>query len=142
MDNDKLFQIMRFNILYCTASIPEKPLDPAYLFAWKVGVFPLQQDHYGFHNPFNNEFTVSDASISELRAHLDAEYSEGSVRVSTFYDLEQCFPWSRENLIHACRYLCQSGLFGDSYWQKVVAPAAHPIEAACIIRPLGIEDLR
>ncbi len=142
MNNDKLFEIMRFNILYSTVSSSDKPSDRAYLFAWKVGVFPVQQDYYRFHNPFNREFAVSDVMISDLVALLDEEYSKGGlVKVSSFYDLENRLSWSRENLIHACRYLCQSGLFGKEFWQKVLAPTAYPIEAERITQPLGFEDL-
>lgn len=79
MNNDKLFEIMRFNILYSTVSSSDKPSDRAYLFAWKVGVFPVQQDYYRFHNPFNREFAVSDVMISDLVALLDEEYSKGGV---------------------------------------------------------------
>ena len=42
----QLFQSMRFNILETQISRQEKDrLHSAYVYAWKVGVFPAQQDY-------------------------------------------------------------------------------------------------
>jgi hypothetical protein len=140
---DKLFEIMRFNIL--TAALnpaTRRLLGDAYVYAWDRKVYPV--DHRNERDkPFAASFDVTEEMMDELGKFLEERWR--GKNVPTFYQLEDYYhirepgtagsPWDRISLMHACRYLKLAEWFDSEFWSRLLAPTEHPSEASSIAQP-------
>ena len=141
--DDKLFAIMRFNIL--TAALnpaTEHLLSDACVYAWDRRVYPLDEAGY-CHKPFAASFAANEEMMTEFAKYLDKQWI--AKEVPTFYQIEDHYDlkgfggketnWDRMSLVFACRYMKLTGWFDKEFWTQLLTPSEHPIEAESIAQP-------
>lgn len=138
------FQMMRFQILSEGRAAPNS-LSPSYVFAWDAGVFPLFSAA-DWHLPFADKFDVTESMMEEFLDRLDKDWD--AEKVPSFYQLEDRHgarkagtPWNRVKLLHACRYTFLDNRFDEKFWQAILAPADHPVEAKSIVQPANHSEV-
>lgn len=134
-----IFQLVRFNVL--SAGLTEgtsQKISDAYLYAWDESVYPIFHDDK-LASTVATHFRVGKELMQSLIKFLDSEWL--NKKVYSFYDLEDRFgsrydntEWDRGSLIIALRYAYLSQKFDTSFWQKLIGPTKHPLEASSITR--------
>jgi hypothetical protein len=134
------FLLMKFHLL--TASLlpgAQEAITDAHAFAWQNDVYPFHdhaQEYWA--EPFSAHFKVNKQMIEELATYLDDLWLKK--KTVTFYELEDRYQvslgstdWDRCKLIDACRYMYLRSMFDEAFWNGVVKPMEHPIEAKSIV---------
>lgn len=148
---EMLFNLQRFQILSHYASSPESlEASPAYAYAWERGVYPIGHDHASWHEPYSQQFQITEERMSQLGEFLDDLWTND--KTITFYELESHYgvrnsvhsgpSWDRPDLIGACRYLKLLDWFDAEFWTAMVGESNCPTEARSIMRPLGKSEVR
>lgn len=150
---EALFMQQRIQIMHIGTHFNE--YSDSYLYAWYEGVYPISEDSDGSvmkrpHEAYEVFFEVSKAKIKILRDHLVSCWENKTV--PTFYELEEEFgvsshvngthfgvEWSRDDLLHVCRYYFLEKHFDKSFWSTLLTPFQHPSEAGFIVQPFDRE---
>jgi len=141
---DKLFQIMRFQVLSgALKSGTSEKLSAAYVYAWDEGVYPIRHCSSGFHQPFKDDFEISEEMMLDLLNRLDEAWGLGRGKGLTFYELEELYetrmgtgPWDRMKLVFAVRYLFLCGdCFDAEFFEGLLRDSQSPAEANSFMRP-------
>ncbi|QGM94386.1 hypothetical protein F7D13_10290 [Methylocystis rosea] len=141
----QLFHLARFNLLVAALNgSAGKHLTNAYIYAWCNGIYPACHDGgIGLHKPFADCFDAPRQMVVELEKHLFDCWRKKNV--PTFYDLEDHLrgrgKWDRGNLISVCRYLYLDDCFDRDFWDKILEPMKHPVEAGGLTSEFSLDDV-
>jgi hypothetical protein len=153
MDNESkeigrtIFNLQRLQILQIKCN-PQtaRLINNDYAYAWQVKMFPLLSDGK-LHEDLEKYFTITKKQVEIITKRADSEWLEK--RLYNFYEYESYFEVrgmpveniDRWTLICVFRYMYLQGCFDDKFWEKLLEPTEHPMEAASIIRKFSLEDL-
>ncbi len=116
----------------------------AYLYAWEASVYPLFSDTDGSvpsmpHEPYSDFFKIPKQKVKFLLKRFDDACDKEENL--TFYKLEDELSirsgttgWERTDLLHICRYFYLEKSFNNNFWNILITPKEHPIEAESINR--------
>ncbi|UUT22108.1 hypothetical protein [Pseudomonas sp. T8] len=147
---EMLFNLQKFQLLALfTSDRTGRNITSAYAYAWDNGVYPIGNDGAHWHEPYKEQFAVSEEQISELAGFLDKKWSEKE-KIS-FYELEDHYDiqglassgseWDRGTLIDACHYFYLLGWFDEDFWKGLVGHSDCPSESHSIRREFKPEDV-
>ena len=147
---EMLFNIQKFQLLALfTSDRTGRNITPAYAYAWDNGVYPIGNDGAHWHEPYKEQFAVSEEQVSELAGFLDKKWLQKE-KIS-FYELEDHYDiqglsssgseWDRGTLIITCHYFYLLGWFDDDFWKGLVGHSDCPSESHSIRREFTPEDV-
>ena len=147
---EMLFNLQKFQLLALfTSDRTGRNITPAYAYAWDNGVYPIGNDGAHWHDPYKEQFAVSEEQVSELARFLDNKWLKKE-KIS-FYELEDHYDiqglsssgseWDRGTLIISCHYFFLLGWFDDDFWKGLVGHSDCPSESHSIRRQFTPEDV-
>ena len=137
-NNKPIFNLQRFQILQTKLNPNTSNLIPdSYAYAWYQKLFPLLDDS-DLHEDLITCFEITKEQVEIISERADSEWLEK--KYYTFYEYESFFcvrnspvkDISRHTLIATFRYLFLHGTFDDIFWDTLIKPMEHPIEASSI----------
>ncbi|WP_460138242.1 hypothetical protein [Pseudomonas sp. S2_A10] len=147
---EMLFNLQKFQLLALfTSDRTGRNITPAYAYAWDNGVYPIGNDGAHWHEPYKEQFAVSEEQVSELAGFLDKKWRKKE-KIS-FYELEDHYDiqglsssgseWDRGTLIITCHYFYLLGWFDEDFWKGLVGHSDCPSESHSIRREFTPEDV-
>jgi hypothetical protein len=120
-------------------------ITPAYVYAWKEGVYPFLDDTDSSvvllpHKLYKKQFLISKNEVEMILEEII--YLEKQNDKFTFWDLEDHLelkvsydPQSedRSNLIAICTYFKLKSIFSDEFWQYLCSSKKSPTESGSIL---------
>ncbi|MBV8971809.1 MAG: hypothetical protein JO290_05910 [Sphingomonadaceae bacterium] len=138
---------MKFDILTAAATEgTSRLIDDGYVYAWERNLYPWFHSGAPWHQPFKNDFAVTEEMMSEAITFLDDRWI-GNSAIPSFYELERLFDarsnasrWDRSKLISVCRYAFLCERFDARLFDRLLAKGEHPIEASLIVEQFNRDD--
>lgn len=137
-NNKSIFNLQRFQILQTKLNTNTSHLIPdSYAYAWYQKLFPLLDDS-DLHEDLIDCFEITKEQVDIISERADSEWLKKNYY--TFYEYEKHFnvrydavkEISRHTLIATFRYLYLHGTFDETFWNTLLKPMQHPVEASSI----------
>ena len=135
----KLYCIQKYLIIQ--SAINGKIIQDATAYAWVNDLYPYFSPTKE-HTLFANDFTITEERFKEVFDFLCHKWE--SKTYPTYYECESHFSGKeyRDDLLVIFRYLYLSGNFDTNFWDALLKPGEHPIEAGCIISQFTHNELK
>lgn len=139
-----IFNLQRFQILQTKLNPATTNLIPNdYAYAWYQRLYPLLEEN-NLHEDLQTYFSITKEQVDEITGYADREWLEK--RYYNFYEYEKYYNCrvnpvmgiSRSTLISVFRYMFLRDSFDQQFWDKLLEPMQHPIEASGITRDFDI----
>ncbi len=132
----------------------ESIYENAYVYAVCKSIYPIfheerymetDEEIYKLKLPFYETYQLSENTVSEFYNYLDNNWL--NKKYFTFYELENYYRNSwigndlRLDLIKCLRYFFLYNIFNEPFWNTILKPIEHPIEAQGITRPFNKTEL-
>ncbi|MDR6516767.1 hypothetical protein [Chryseobacterium camelliae] len=133
-----IFNLQRFQILQTKLNPETTSLIPNdYAYAWYKKLYPLFEENE-LHEDLQQYFSITKEQVDEITAYADKEWLEK--KYYTFYEYEQHYNCrinpvmgiTRNTLISVFRYMFLRDSFDQVFWDKLLEPMNHPMEAGGI----------
>lgn len=127
-----LFNLQRFQILQTKLNPNTCDLiSDSYAYAWYKRLYPFLDDS-DLHEDLEECFTTKKEFANPVVEYADKEWRDK--KYYTFYQYEAKFG-GRENrhaLIAIFRYMFLNETFDNEFWETLIKPQEHPVEASSI----------
>jgi lantibiotic modifying enzyme len=133
-----LFNLQRFQILQTKLNENTSNHIPnAYAYAWYQKLYPLFEEN-ALHEDLEPFFTITKEQVNVISKRADSEWLQK--KYYSFYEYEAYFnvreepveEISRHTLIAVFRYFYLNDFFDKPFWDKLLEPMDHPVEASSI----------
>lgn len=142
-----LFNIQRYMILQTklnpgtSAELPDE-----YVYAWYVKMYPISNSG-DWHEDLADYFETPKETVETIARYLDEEWLQN--RFYTFYELEHHFMSdekmermeARNGLLCVLRYYYLKSGFSKQFWDKLLEPGNHPIEATQVTTEFDSDEI-
>jgi len=127
-----LFNLQRFQILQTKLNPSTSELiSDSYAYAWYQKLYPFRDDS-DLHEDLEECFDTKKEFAIPVIEYADKEWLDK--RYYTFYQYEEKFGGreNRHSLIAIFRYMFLNNTFDDKFWETLIKPQEHPVEASLI----------
>ena len=142
-----LYNLQRFQILQMKVNPQTTNYIPNdYAYAWYAELFPLLNEG-GFHEDLEKHFSISKEQVDIITQYSDSEWLQK--RYYNFYEYEDYFKVRNGNeheidrsvLIRVFRYMYLREAFDKIFWDKLLEPMQHPVEAQSVTRKFDVDSI-
>ena len=130
--NKILFNLQRFQILQTKLNPNTSDLiSDSYAYAWYQKLYPFRDDS-DLHEDLQEYFDIKKEFADNVVQYADREWLDRTYY--TFYEYEYKFGGkaNRHSLIAIFRYMFLNNTFDTEFWDTLIKPHEHPIEASLI----------
>lgn len=145
--NKAIFNLQRFQILYAKLNPATSELiSDEYAYAWYNNLYPIL-DNDQLHEDLEEYFSITKEQVDIITKYADSESKKEQYH--TFYEYEDYFnvreypvaDIDRNTLISTFRYFYLKRTFNQTFWETLLKPMEHPVEAKEICSKFSIDEL-